>query len=129
MDNFSILILVLLILSIANNLIMYQKCYISRNLPSYDPKLNSTVGFYPINFYYSLSPVQTSETSEETKYYTSNNLLDDFKNTLVNFQKKYPNSCFVTLGNPSDDDYIKINKLEENNVSSKTTSEIGSDNN
>ena len=32
MDNFALILLILLILSIANNLIMYNKCYLAKNI-------------------------------------------------------------------------------------------------
>ena len=101
MDSFTILILILLILSIANNLIMYQKCYISRNLPTFDSKLNSSIGFFPINFYYVMKSDDYS-------------ILDKLKELLGQYQNTNKSECFVTYENPSFDDYLKINSLQNN---------------
>ena len=99
MDSFTMFILILLILSVANNLIMYQKCYISRNMPTFDSRLNSSVGFLPINFYYILD-------SED--YSISN----DLKKIISQYQLSNSKKCFVTYGDPSLDDYNKINSLQ-----------------
>jgi hypothetical protein len=93
---------------------MYQKCYVSRNLPTFDSKLISTVGFYPVNFYY------LNDTTNATN---SDNLLDNFKMIVSQFQSKNLEKCFITFGNPSDDDYIKINKLKV------TKTDVGSEKN
>lgn len=107
MDSFLIIILILLIVSIANNLIMYNKCYISRNLPTFDSKLNSTIGFYPINFYYVINK-NTSEESVQPNL----QIVDNLKTLLMQYQSQNSSNCFITWGNPSNDDYNKINSMK-----------------
>lgn len=96
MDTFTIFMVILLILSIANNLLMYNKCYISRNLPTYDPRLKSTIGFMPINIYYA---------------YGSGNqeMIKNIKTNLSQLQEK--DKFQVTFGEPTFDEYIKINEM------------------
>lgn len=97
MNIFTLFVLTLLILSIANNILMYNKCYISRNLPTYDSHLKSNIGFLPINIYY---PYQKG--NEET--------INKIKKLLSEFNSE----IYVTYGSPSFDDYIKINEMSPN---------------
>lgn len=106
MDTFTIFIVILLILSIANNILMYSKCYISRNLPTYDPRLKSTIGFLPVNVYY---------------LYGTNNqeLIENIKNNFYQFQSKQSDKIHITFGDPTLDDYVKINEMANNDVDVK----------
>jgi len=52
MSGFTILILILLILSIANNFIMYKKMFMYRDLSLTDSNVSPDIGFYPVNVYY-----------------------------------------------------------------------------
>ncbi len=84
-------------MSIANNLLMYNKCYISRNLPTYDPRLKSTIGFLPINLYY--------------PYGNGNqDMINEVKSVLSQIQNK--TKLYVTYGPPTFDDYVKINEID-----------------
>lgn len=99
MDTFTIFIVILLILSIANNLLMYNKCYISRNLPTYDSRLKSTIGFLPINVYY--------------PYKSGNyNTINEIKTALSKIQNNSNSNLYVTYETTSFDDYIKINEMD-----------------
>lgn len=95
MDTFTIFIVILLILSIANNLLMYNKCYISRNLPTFDSRLKSTIGFMPINLYYAYGPGNYE-------------FIENIKTNLYKLQNK---NSYITFGEPTFDEYIKINEM------------------
>ena len=97
MDTFTIFIIILLILSIANNLLMYNKCYISKNLASYDSHIKSTIGYLPIHVYY---------------HYGSGNIdmINKIKSSLAQIKNAY-----VTYESTSFDDYVKINEMNDEN--------------
>ena len=86
----------LLILSIANNFIMYNKCYISKHLITYDGNLKTSIGFQPINIYYPYGP-------------DNEKLLNEIKLYLSNLQAK--NKMYVTYGLPLPGDYDEINNM------------------
>lgn len=89
---------------------MYKKYFISRNLPTYDSNLLSSIRFFPINFYY-ISKTTTIDREGE-----KNKLLDDLKIFLSDYQKKNSELCYLTYGNPSSTDYNTINNLQKYNT-------------
>lgn len=112
MKNYIFLILVLLIISIANNFIMYCKCYSSDLKTKLNP--NTNTGF-PDN--------PNIQTVTATLYYNKKNtnakaklvdnvnskfsLPDNFKNSLQQFEILNPN-CVVGIGDLSTDQYKQV---------------------
>ncbi len=114
MNSFTILILLLLILSIANNLVMYHKCYISKNL-IYDAQnnilnqaLDSNIGVYSANIYYTKNNLPTQCSNGNS---SENVIIGDIKNILTQFENKNKNKCVITYGSPTSYDYEKIKLL------------------
>ena len=85
-------------LSIANNILMYSKCYISKNLSFYDPKLKSTIKVIPINLYY------VYDVYDE-------NIINEIKSYLHKIKIKNANKFDFVIGNPTCEDYQKINQM------------------
>jgi hypothetical protein len=55
MSGFALILLILLILSIVNNVLMYNKCYLS-NIDKKNPFLPENVNVMNIKFYYNKTP-------------------------------------------------------------------------
>lgn len=110
MNSFTILLLILLILSIANNFIMYHKCYISRNITSVDPKLDPNIGFYPVNIYY-LKNNNVSAMQCPSSESSGSIIIDDIKNNLEQYVNKNKTKCVITYGEPTSYEYQKIKSL------------------
>jgi hypothetical protein len=94
MNTFTIFVLILLMLSIANNLIMYNKCYVSRNIETIDPRLKNHISYSPINI-----------------YHTQHDNLTNTLKMLNDYCDKHKKTCFISHGTPNYEDYKKINKL------------------
>lgn len=88
-------------LSIANNILMYSKCYISKNLSFYDPKLKSTIKVIPINLYYVSN--QNDQNDE--------NIINEIKSDLHKIKIKNSNKFDFVIGNPTCEHYQKINQM------------------
>lgn len=98
MDTFTIFITILLILSVVNNIFMYNKYYISRNIPSFDSFLNKSIIFFPLNIYYS----ENENGDEITKI---------IKNFCSELQNRY--NVYFTYATPTIEEYEKINNLSK----------------
>lgn len=97
MSYFTMLILLLLILALANNLIMYNKCYVSNSIKAYDPNINKNISIYPVNIY-------ISKQNEEK-------ISADIKNILDKYASENNNKLIVVFGYPTENDISKINTL------------------
>lgn len=108
MQGYVFIIIVLLILSIANNLLMYYKCHSSKSLSSLDHNLNSDLDVMTINVYYKKDNVQT-------KCYNHSSIgvpvIDNLKSMLTQYESK--NKCVILYSNPTHTEYIKINDLSK----------------
>ena len=108
MQGYVFLIIILLIMSVVNNLLMYHKCYHTKSLSSSDHNLHSDVDVMTINVYY-------KKENDTTKCYNHSTVgtpvIDNLKSMLSQYETNNSNKCVILYSNPTHAEYIKINKL------------------
>lgn len=93
--TYLLLAIILLCISIINNVVMYYKCYNNNDIA--DPFIPENVGVYKINIYY--NKYQKQDIENEIKTY-----IDPFKDKMIN---RY----VVTYNKPKHIEYQQISKL------------------
>ena len=107
MDSYSTCILILLILSVINNLVFYYSVYDNSYLAK-DPLLPDNIGVYKYNFYYNIDAYTFNN---ET--YDGIEIKKDFDNLVDNFVNDNLGKCLIIDHKPNADDYSKINSISE----------------
>lgn len=106
MQGYVFIIIILLILSVTNNLLMYNKCYLSKSLSSMDHNVNSDIDVMTVNIYY-------KKDNDKSKCYNhptvGTPVIDNLKSMLAQYETN--NKCVVLYSNPTHAEYEKINKL------------------
>lgn len=97
--TYLILTILLLSVSIINNVIMYNKCYINNKLN--DPFVPENIGMYTINIYYNKNSYP-----EKGIYEALHPYIDEFKNNNIS---KY----VVTYNKPTSDQYKQMTQLTQ----------------
>lgn len=95
--TYLLLFIILLCVSIINNVIMYYKCYVNNELS--DPFVPENIGVYKINVYYN-------------KYrYPGIGIGDEIKPFIDPFKDKTFGRYVVTYNKPTEREYQQISKL------------------
>lgn len=101
MNTFVLIIITLLILSIANNFLMYNKCYVNKNVNA--PTVSPNIALLPINIYYLKSDKPNDP--------SSNIFINDLKAKIFEIENNNKDKCVVTIGEPSNYENTKIYNL------------------
>jgi hypothetical protein len=108
MNYFTLLIIILLILSIGNNFLMYKKMFMYRDTSYQDPNVNPEVGFFPVNVYYWKKLPENKCYSYQSQ---GNPVVDDLKGVLLKYENNNKTKCVITYGSPTEHEYVRINTL------------------
>ena len=95
--SYMILFIILLCISVINNVIMYYKCYVNNDIN--DPFVPENIGLFSVNIYYNKYNQPNEGIYKELKPH-----IEPF---ITNNSSKY----VVTYGKPSSNDYQKMSKL------------------
>lgn len=95
--TYLVLVIILLCISIINNVIMYHKCYVNNEIN--DPFVPENIGVYRIGIYYN-------------KYqYTEAGIGNELKQYITHFKDKTFGKYVVTQNKPTQLEYQQMSKL------------------
>jgi len=107
MNSFTYCIIILLILSVLNNLVFYYSVYDSSYLPK-DPLLPDNIGVYKYTFYYNIN---AEEYDNQT--YDGIEIKNSFDTVVNNFVNDNIGKCLIIDRKPNVDDYSKIQGISD----------------
>lgn len=114
MNAFTTFILILLILSIVNNLIMYSSSYHKPYVK--DPLLPDNIGVLRYNVYYNIQTTQAlgfKNHYDPERNISGISVKNDLDEMLNTYQKDNVGRCLIVSEDPTAEDYNKIQRISD----------------